>query len=372
MIHPARTMPYDELARGLRVAAEAGRVGVAADGDLRIYCYTKSTVYHQSWDAVTLAARGLVLDVARGEVVATPFPKFFNLGERPDPVPDSPFEACEKLDGSLVILFRHAGRWRAATKASFTSDQAKWAEGWLAGRDLSALEPGTTYLAEAIYPENRVVIHYETSGLILLAAYRGDGAELSYDALLGLGARLGWGVVARRAFASVGELVTHTRALPASREGYVLRFADGTRLKVKGDEYRRLHRAITGLTPLAVWAALEAGDDLDRIRRDLPEEYWGDFDAILALLTSQLDALLRAIDADAAAVAQLTDKELGTRLGTLPELARSFAFPHRKSGGRLLESRGRRQLFQAIRPEANRLAGYVPSRAVRLAGEESG
>ncbi len=64
--------------------------------------------------------------------------------------------------------------------------------------DLSFLDKETTYLAEAIYPENRIVVHYQHTGLVLLGAYRGDGSEMGYDELLGLGDRLGW-LIAKRA-----------------------------------------------------------------------------------------------------------------------------------------------------------------------------
>ena len=46
-------------------------------------------------------------------------------------MPDLPFETMEKLDGSLIIIFHHNGRWRTATKGSFTSSQAQWAENFL-------------------------------------------------------------------------------------------------------------------------------------------------------------------------------------------------------------------------------------------------
>ena len=41
---------------------------------------------------------------------------------------------------------------------------------WLANHDLSCLDKETTYLAEAIYPENRIVVHYQHAGLVLLGA----------------------------------------------------------------------------------------------------------------------------------------------------------------------------------------------------------
>jgi len=371
MTHPARAMPFDELWAGLQDAVAARRVreSLGADG-LRLYCYTETTVYERSWDTFTLMARGLILDPAARAVVATPFPKFFNAGEV-GTAPDLPFEAFEKLDGSLIILFHHRGQWLCATKGSLVSDQAAWAARWLAGRDLAALSVGTTYLAEAIYPANRIVVHYPTSGLVLLGGYRADGGELDYAALQGVGERLGWPVTRRRSFGAVSELLVLAKTLPTSEEGFVIRFSNGLRLKVKGDEYCRVHRLISGLSPLSMWGALQAGDDLDAVRRQLPEEFWADFDAIIALLRRQVDDFVAGVAADAAAVAHLSDKELGLTLPTLSESARRFVFPYRKANGDLLSGPARVAVFRAIRPDNNHLDGYMPSSAVDRVREES-
>ena len=372
MTHPARAMPFDELWAGLQraVAEKRVRESVGADG-LRLYCYTEATVYERSWDAVTLLARGLILDADARRVVATPFPKFFNVGEA-GTVPDLPFEAFEKLDGSLIILFHHSGAWRCATKGSLASDQAGWAARWVAGYDLAALDVGTTYLAEAIYPANRIVVRYPVAGLFLLGGYRADGSELDYPSLQEVGTRLGWPVARRRAFAAVSELLALAKTLPTSEEGFVVRFANGLRLKVKGDEYCRVHRLVTGLSPLSMWEALQAGDDLDAVRRQLPEEFWHDFDAIVSILRGNLAAFVAEVAADAGAVAHLTDKDLGLRLATLSERTRRFVFAYRKSGGELLASRGRDAVFLAVRPDGNRLDGYAPSSAADRVRDESG
>ena len=91
---------------------------------------------------MTLAARGLILDHAARRIVATPFPKFFNAGERDGTIPDLPFETTEKLDGSLIIIFHHRGRWRTATTGAFDSDQAVWAQARLDALDGSGTALG--------------------------------------------------------------------------------------------------------------------------------------------------------------------------------------------------------------------------------------
>ena len=72
--------------------------------DLFIYNYTNKAQYDRIWNEITLMCRGLILDAGL-HIVARPFKKFFNLEELPaDEIPDEPFEAYEKIDGSLGIL----------------------------------------------------------------------------------------------------------------------------------------------------------------------------------------------------------------------------------------------------------------------------
>ena len=371
MPHPARSVPFASLWASLQAARAAGLVSSRYDAATgrSLWCYTTRCVYEQAWDDATGLARGLVLHEASQQVVATPFPKFFNLGERGPVVPDLPFEVFEKLDGSLIIIHFWQGRWRAVTKGAFDSSQARWAEARLAGQHLAALVPGTTYLAEAIYPENRIVVAYAEPALVLLAAYEANGHELETPALAAVAAAVGWPLAARHAYASFAALVAEAHALPATREGFVVRFANGLRLKVKGAEYRRIHALISHCTPLALWASLAAGDDLPALRRELPEEFWSDFDTILSLLTQRLEGLLARIADAAAAVAHLTDKELGLQLPDLPDDVRPFVFAWRKAGGQLA-GKPREALFRAIRPAGNALAGYLASYALQRATDE--
>lgn len=368
--HYARTVPYARLEGELH-AARAGRlVYWKDDGPLRLWCYTSKAVYDRAWSPAVLAARGLVLDRERETVVATAFPKFFNVGELGQPIPDEPCEIFEKVDGSLIVVFHDGHRWRAATKGSLDSAQAQWAERRLDAADLAALTPGTTYLAEAIYPENKIIIPYEETGLVMLGAYGPDGMELSSAELERVAAALGWRTARRQAFASVGDAIAHADTLPKSEEGYVLRFAGGLRLKAKGAAYRRLHAMIARVTPLGLWDAMVAGDDLDLLRRDVPEEFWWDFDEIRRLLDAELHAIVAAVAACAAEVAALSDKEVGLRLKALPGAARRYIFAYRRDPDLLGDAKARQALLRDVKPKANELPGYRPSFALQRIAED--
>jgi RNA ligase len=362
MIHPARVMPYRELADGLQAANDNGLVNIQTEGDLRLYTYSRECVYTRAWTSITELARGLILDAANDNVIATPFPKFFNLGERATPLPaNTSFESFEKLDGSLIIIWHYQDRWRASTKGSFQSAQAQWAQNYLDSfvGELLPLEPGTTYLAEYVGPGNRIVVHYPNSKLVLLGAYNERGAELAIDNLwpTPLSDVAIWGTAKRQAYSSIADLIATAGTLPATAEGFVVRFGNGLRVKIKGDEYCRLHRLVSRVTPLAIWESMVAGDDMDAMRRELPEEFWIDFDCIRAALIASFGTLMQATQDRVDTYADWSDKDLGLKLPHIHPDIRGLVFPLRKHGAEGV----RKTILKSIRPTGNRLAGYVPS-----------
>jgi RNA ligase len=67
--------------------------------------------------------------------------------------------------------------------------------------------------------------------------------------------------------------VADPRTIPATEgEGFVLRWPDGTRAKVKLDEYVRLHRMIFGTSTKTIWASLRAGENPELTTGDIPIE----------------------------------------------------------------------------------------------------
>ena len=363
-LHPARKLDVTELHTALEARVKSGTVTVARQGPLALYHYSSRCVYDVLWDEFSLLARGLILDLDRGELVATPFPKFFNYGERDLKLPDEPFHAFEKLDGSLGIVFFHDGRWQVTTKGTFGAGQARWAEARLAQCDLGHLDPRSTYLFEIIYRANRIVVRYDYEDLVLLGAYDGEGAELDAPGIAALASKLGTRAARRYEYAHVDDIIRAAEALDRNDEGFVIRFTSGYRVKLKGSAYRRAHALVSRVTPLGLYDALYAGDDLELLRREVPEEYWTDFDSIRALLDAEVRKLVDATEAEAQRLHDLPDKEVGLRLqrGEIAELARPYIFACRRSpDGWTKDPRSRLSLLRAVRPTGNQLAGYAPS-----------
>lgn len=364
--HPAFDMGYYHLASRLKDEVAAGNVSeVKGPGSLSLYCYTRQCAYSRNWNPATRVARGLILDHKEEVIVAAPFPKFFNYGEVADEVPRGvPFRLFEKVDGSMVTVFQHKGQWLTATKGSFQSAQAKWAADQLAGYNVNRhLPPNTTYVFEAVYPENRIVVKYNFSGLVLLGAYDPDGREWEHQELAPLTNKIGcWVAQEVPAHCCLDHLTAKAASLGADQEGWVVRFDNGYRLKVKGDEYCRLHRLVSRVTPLAVWEAFKEGKHAD-VAKDIPEEFQSDFWQIVAQLTDRGIGVLGKVSRAAKENKELSDKELGLKLHTLDPQVRKLIFPYRKAGGKLV-GKAQVALYEMIRPDGNVLEGYTPSTAM--------
>jgi len=261
------------------------------DHDLFIYNYTKTTQYKGDWDEITLRCRGLILD-GQGNIVAQPFKKFFNKEElRPEEIPSEPFEIYKKMDGSLGILFHWQGEFHIATRGSFHSDQAIRANEILKTKyrdSIDKLNPDHTYLFEIIYPENRIVVHYEDEQLILLGIIdRVSGGELPLNHTLGFPVveKIDW-----------SDSLDQLQSLNLeNQEGYVVRFVNGFRMKIKFEEYCRLHRIVTNTSSRSIWDALRNGQDLQDIIEQVPDEF---YDWVKSTKES-LESSFRAIEQEA-------------------------------------------------------------------------
>ena len=249
--------------------------------DLFILNYTKTTQFEQYWNPITLICRGLIVDVDFN-VVARPFKKFFNLEEHnKSEIPkDLTFEAYEKMDGSLGILFNYEGEWIFASRGSFTSDQAVWGSNTLKewfgeNKNLNFLNENCTYIFEIIFETNRIVVNYgDTEDLVLLGVIvTSTGEEIPYDEVIQLYSKQ-FTIVKR--YDELSNLdVTELGALEEdNREGFVVRYSNGFRVKVKFKEYCRLHRILTNVSTKSIWEALRNGDGLDDIVDAVPDEFF--------------------------------------------------------------------------------------------------
>ena len=236
---------------------------------ISIYNYSRTCQYEGRWDDITLNMRGTILD-SEGKVIAKSFPKFFNMEEMKE-IPNEEFQVYEKVDGSLGIVFYYDGEWHLASKGSFTSDQAIKGREMLNKYNLDLLSPGYTYLFEIVYPENRIVCNYGSlEKLVLLACIdcSTDAIEASVQVPY---YKDNFDVVYR--YDGIKDYKQLKSMIKNNQEGFVVRFNCGTRMKIKGEEYVRLHRILTGLSNVDIWDILKNGEDIEKYLEKVPDEF---------------------------------------------------------------------------------------------------
>lgn len=238
--------------------------------DLWICNYTPKTAYSGNWTEDTMVCRGLIVD-GDGAVVQRPFRKFFNLGQEGTEWLDEPFEVFDKLDGSLGILYWGTEGPALASRGAFGSQQAFEGTDILRERyrhTFEHLDPSLTYLFEIIYPDNRIVVDYgDRRDVVLLAVLdTATGRDLPLYQFAHL-----FPTATRYDGLGLTELQL-AQLDQANREGYVVRFDSGLRVKVKLSEYVRLHRFVAGINERHIWEALRDGT-LDNLLAGAPPHY---------------------------------------------------------------------------------------------------
>jgi len=247
----------------------------------------------------------------------------FNYEEHTaEEIPNELFEVYEKMDGSLGICFYYEreltyieryklwfngnyetgmeyceeivpnfddpyfhptpktkGEWHIATRGSFVSEQAVKGKELLRKYNFQKLHTDYTYLFEIIYKENRIVCDYDFEDVVLLGVINtktGIEVNLHSDTedvrIQNIIKNIGLNVVTR--YNTFGEGFDELkREISNSKEGYVIRFKNGMRMKIKGDEYVRLHRILTNFSTTDIWELLRTNGNLDEFLDRVPDEF---------------------------------------------------------------------------------------------------
>jgi hypothetical protein len=236
-----------------------------SDPDIFIYNYSPVCQYANAWDEHTMQARGLVVN-SQGKILVRPMKKFFNLEQHVNEILpwDKPFEVTTKMDGSMIAHCNGI----TITRGSFESIQSKWGQELL--NEYNAhLDSTITYIFELIHPENRIVIDYgKERKLVLLAMIEtATGRELPLDYNLGIE------VVQFHSFNNIEDGKELYNLAKPNEEGFVVKFFDNTRVKVKFAEYVRLHRIVTGVSTKSIWDYLRNGQSFAEMLEMVPDEF---------------------------------------------------------------------------------------------------
>ncbi len=305
----------------VRAFAKENGVYVKLKGNLALFNYLPTVVYDDSWNDFNLQCRGIIINLKEQKIVAHPYNKFFNLNERPETMIDNlpldlPLEISVKEDGSLTTAFHDEdGTISFATRGAFGSDQAKKAmeiaqkHYWDALKEIDLSR--YTLIFEVIYPENRIVVNYGDREDIILTGIRdlASNKTMSYRQTVEFAQEYGLAHVQLNELTFEDLLEQASSGATPSRhcsggalshhvhEGWVVRFANGLYVKIKTDQYREIHKLVSGLTKKNIVEKYQTSDEEEwRVYLiNIPEEYRQEVEDIATEYQARYDALLNDI-----------------------------------------------------------------------------
>ena len=241
--------------------------------DIFILNYSQKCQFEQLWNPITKLCRGLVLD-AEYNILARPIPKFFNIEEhKPEEIPDESYEITEKKDGSLIQIAWVNDEMIVSSRGSFTSDHAVKAREIIEKKYKKIINAykldGLNLVFELVAKFNKIVVDYgNIEDLFLITAIENDtGEEVPYEML----EDFGFPIVKRYKNLKISEL----KALNTdNEEGFVVKFKSGMRIKIKFEDYVRLHRIVTNVSTKTIWEHLKDNKSLEDLLNNVPDEFF--------------------------------------------------------------------------------------------------
>lgn len=207
-------------------------------------------------------ARGIILD-GDSKIVARPYEKFFNYkqfeGRRELPRDikrmseweDEEFEVVEKVDGSMVTVSQYEDEMIYSSTGSIQGKYPHLFKMWfdrnlspLQKRRLKEISRNYTLMFEYISPKERVVIKYGKEDMILHGIIHTESGDEILDSVRFEEIAKMIGVKTANRFNIGYDMIKRLQAREYDDnliEGFVIIFKSGKRLKIKTDDYLRLH-----------------------------------------------------------------------------------------------------------------------------------
>ena len=233
--------------------------------DIYSYCYSQKCEIEESWNDITLACRGLVLD-KEGNILFNCAKKFFNKDQNQiakdifNNLDLNNLRNYEKLDGSFIKIFKYNKKLIIGSKTSFENEYTNWAKE-IIERDNLKFEDGLSYHFELIVPENRIVVDYKKDKNLYLWAVieTKTGKELDiYDKRF-------------EKFNKVKLIKDVESYLKKSNVEGIVIYDGKNRLKLKTQEYLKLHKIRTMCSKKRIIELLEEGKSIRDF--EFPDEF---------------------------------------------------------------------------------------------------
>ena len=240
-------------------------------------------------------SRGIILDEENDyEVVCKPFNKFFNYGEQfAAEINWASAKIQEKVDGSIMKLWfsERYQKWIVSTNGTIFAQNADLpfaTKGLETFRDMFmeaynkvALNrspmKGNTHIFELVGRNNRVVIPYENIELYYLTSINNENLAEYYDEAL-----VNFKRPKEYSFSSLEETIEFTKSDAFNtfrNEGFVVSDEFHNRIKIKTEDYLRIHRmrGETNPTPLRFLELMRTNESSEFL--SYFPEYQSDYDS---------------------------------------------------------------------------------------------
>jgi hypothetical protein len=194
-------------------------------------------------------ARGLILEDKTWKVICYPFNKFFNFGEEYADNIDWESAVVEtKEDGSLIKIYFYNDEWKIATNGTIDAEDAELQSGPYKNFrqlfdaaaekchfDFSKLNRYFTYCCE-ICSEFNIIICPQSEMRLIHIGTRNNRTFQEVETDIGIPHPQ------KYALSSLEDCIAMAKTFDFTKEGFVVKDKNYNRIKVKSEDYVRVHR----------------------------------------------------------------------------------------------------------------------------------
>ena len=260
--------------------------------------YIKTDEDYWNYDnGIFRECRSLVVDLKHDELVLTPYKKFFNMGQLPETSKEiiedkiknaKTIEFSNKLDGSMQQARYYNGQIiMSGSQAINPNLEFSWRlkDGYnMLLSDNSYINmiknnPDYTFIFEYISPKDKHIVIYteEQEGLYLIGIRNSvTGKELNYKEVLAIGNAYGVKMTTLIDTNLQKIYKTLDKVSASDAEGFVINI-DDMRVKLKYDDYIKLHKFLASALSKNKIIEYIQNDTLDDVASKLPEIYRQEF-----------------------------------------------------------------------------------------------
>jgi RNA ligase len=227
-------------------------------------------------------ARGIIFNTETGDIIRRPFFKFFNINEREETqIHNLDFSkehwVDTKLDGSMIAVFAHEGKLVWGTKMvapDFHDMVEKFVESSdidYAGFCWQLINDGYTPIFEWMHPQKRIVIDYGKEPALTLLAVRNMITGVFAD-ISDIDPDYGVPIVEQHSKVTDPKAFMEYVHDLKNAEGFVIRWADDHRVKIKAYDYLQIHKAKEAILQDRNIVEIILDEHLDDVKAHLPAE----------------------------------------------------------------------------------------------------